>query len=233
MTRFPPKSFSPSPKQIKANILNAQLGLQQFTSQHAKHTQESMQRLMNLIKAEQLHSALPLIQQPATILLSPLPRINVGFNTFEHRSKSLVDQRGVAAHHSKVRAVKQIKLEAADPPKSPSSALQVKHPAVSYQVAPQQAKPTPKPSEAVVSPKQTNHQQLQTTYQSLPMSEIVSKQHTLYADSSVPSTKKLKKEVSAEDVLDHRKWADPQLDTVVMKQTDEGVITMRTYKIDE
>lgn len=43
----------------------------------------------------------------------------------------------------------------------------------------------------------------------------------------------MKKEVSTEDVLDHNKWANPQLDSVVMKQTNEGVITMRTYKIDE
>ena len=65
------------------------------------------------------------------------------------------------------------------------------------------------------------------------MTEIVSKQHTLYADSSMPSTKNLKKDISVEEFMDAPRWVDPQLDRVVMKQTTEGVITMRTYKVEE
>lgn len=65
------------------------------------------------------------------------------------------------------------------------------------------------------------------------MTEIVSKQHTLYNDSSIPSTKNMKKDISAEELHDQTRWADPQLDRVVMKQTNEGVVTMRTYKVEE
>lgn len=87
-----------NPQQVSEphNIQNAKQGLAKFQLQHSKNTQESMNKLMKMMEA---HNALPLIPiSPGTVFGLPVPRVNVGFNSFEKRSKSLAANKGVAMH---------------------------------------------------------------------------------------------------------------------------------------